>query len=180
MLWILFQGDYSASSHQLRLALLSLGRPLPTSKMDLAASLMWQLFRQVTHRLYLGKWLFCRAGGIRRKNVEKSDVKNCAKDAAIAYFKLHQMHILGMFFVLKFIWTNELSQRNSELTHFKPASFLWNIDKQCQTWSDSRHFTKCGIWSGSPLLTEVLFKIWIKMKKYYQTALKLEMDSSNW
>ena len=56
---------------------------------------MWQLVRQISHRLYVGKWLFCRAGGIKRKTTEKSDVKTSARDAAMAYFKLHQLHLLG-------------------------------------------------------------------------------------
>jgi hypothetical protein len=97
---LILKGDYSASANQWRQALRTLGRPLPTSKLDLAASLIWQIFRQVFHKIYIGRWLFCRARGIRRKTVEPTDVKNSARDAAIAYFKLHQLHLAGLFKII--------------------------------------------------------------------------------
>ena len=92
---LLFQGDYSASAHQWKLALQALGRPLPTSRLDLVTSLAWQCFRQLLHKIYVGRWLFCRAGGLRKRVVETSDVMNSARDAAVAYFKLHQLHLSG-------------------------------------------------------------------------------------
>lgn len=34
---------------------------------------------------------------MRRKTVEISDVKDSARHAAFAYFKLHQLHLAGMY-----------------------------------------------------------------------------------
>ena len=94
--WFILQGDFSAAAHQFRLALVAIGRPLPTSKIDLGASIMWQIFRQFLHKVYVGRWLFCRSGKMRRKPVEPADVKNSARDGATVYFKLHQLHLAGM------------------------------------------------------------------------------------
>ncbi|KAJ8297991.1 hypothetical protein KUTeg_024522 [Tegillarca granosa] len=91
----LSRGDYSAASHQLRQALQSLGRPLPTTNFDLFASLSWNVIRQFLHRIYLGKWLCGKAGGFRRNSVGTNDVKNSAKDAAIVYHQLNQIHMTG-------------------------------------------------------------------------------------
>nr|QGX48188.1 SREBP [Sinonovacula constricta] len=87
--------EYTAAANQWRLALLSLGRPLPTSKLDLAASLLWQIVRQVFHKLYITRLLFSTRR-IYRKSAEMTDVKSSARDAAIAYFKLHQLHLSGL------------------------------------------------------------------------------------
>lgn len=117
LFYLLFQGDYSAAANQWRLALKALGRPLPTSKLDLTASLVWQTFRQVFHKIYIGRWLFCRAGRVRRKVVETSDVRNSARDAAIAYFKIHQLHLSGRHF--HSIWKIvHISQYNLYLVKF--------------------------------------------------------------
>ncbi|ESP03687.1 hypothetical protein LOTGIDRAFT_224211 [Lottia gigantea] len=88
------RGDYSGANSQLRLCLLSLGRPLPTSKLDIISSLLWQSFRQLLHRFYLGKWLCGKAGGlIKRSSAE--DIKTSAKHAAWSYHKLNQLHLSG-------------------------------------------------------------------------------------
>uniref|UniRef100_A0A0L8H136 BHLH domain-containing protein n=2 Tax=Octopus bimaculoides TaxID=37653 RepID=A0A0L8H136_OCTBM len=89
------QGNYAASAQQLHLGLLALGRPLPTSKIDLVASLAWHSLRQFLHYIYLGRWLSNRAGGLWSKEFEASEVKQSAVNAALAYHKLHQLHLTG-------------------------------------------------------------------------------------
>ncbi|KAL3879146.1 hypothetical protein ACJMK2_031456 [Sinanodonta woodiana] len=87
-------GNYSASGNQLRLALQSLGRPLPTSTFDLFASLVWQIFRHFLHRIYLGWWLSCKATGFRKSGYRK-DAADSAKNASLAYFRLNQLYLTG-------------------------------------------------------------------------------------
>lgn len=89
----LSRGEYTWASEQYRKALKCIGRPLPTSKLDLFASLVWNLLRQVSHQLYLGKWLCLKSGSVRRKS--KDDIKLSAKYAASVYHKLNQMHLTG-------------------------------------------------------------------------------------
>jgi sterol regulatory element-binding transcription factor 1 len=87
------QGDFAEASNHLRSCLQALGRPVPTSKFDLFACLCWNSLRQILHRLYIGKWMSTKAGvfwGVRQE-----DVKISARDAALVYHKLHQLHLTG-------------------------------------------------------------------------------------
>jgi hypothetical protein len=90
----LAKGEYAAAATQLRSCLHALGRPLPTSKLDLAASLGWQSVRQALHRIYVGRWLSRHAGAFY-SSVKADDVKSSARDAALVYHKLHQLYLTG-------------------------------------------------------------------------------------
>lgn len=90
------QGDFAQASQQLWLALRALGRPLPTSHLDLACSLLWNLIRHLLQRLWVGRWLASCAGGLQRDGALKADVRASARDAALVYHKLHQLHAMGM------------------------------------------------------------------------------------
>ena len=87
------QGNYSWATDQLSRALACIGRPLPTSNLDLVSGLAWNFLRSLTHRLFWGKWLFRKAGLLRSNSDE--DVKTSAVNAALAYHKLNQMHLTG-------------------------------------------------------------------------------------
>lgn len=63
--------------------------------MDLSCSLMWNLIRHVLQRLWVGRWLAAWAGGFRRDHELKADVRKSARDAALVYHKLHQLHMTG-------------------------------------------------------------------------------------
>ncbi|XP_063415532.1 sterol regulatory element-binding protein 1-like [Mytilus trossulus] len=89
----LSRAEYSWATEQYRKALQCIGRPLPTSNLDLFSSLAWNLFRQISHQLYLGKWLCLNSGSIRRRS--NDDVMLSAKYAAVVYHKLNQMHMTG-------------------------------------------------------------------------------------
>nr|XP_042709022.1 sterol regulatory element-binding protein 1 [Chrysemys picta bellii] len=89
------KGDFAQASQHLWTALKALGRPLPTSNFDLTCSLMWNLIRHLLQRLWVGRWLAGRAGGFRRDSELKADVRKSARDAALVYHKLHQLHMTG-------------------------------------------------------------------------------------
>ena len=92
-LFMLFQGNYAMAGTHLSHCLRALGRPLPTSKFDVCSSLFWQFLRQCLHRVWIGRWLADRAGLWYRAT--NDDVKNSAKDAALVYHKIHQLHLTG-------------------------------------------------------------------------------------
>ena len=75
----------------------ALGRPLPTSRVDMTACLIWNMLRQGLHRLYIGRWLANRARGALRggEGYSREDLKASARDAALVYHKLHQLHLTG-------------------------------------------------------------------------------------
>ncbi|KAF6299824.1 sterol regulatory element binding transcription factor 1 [Rhinolophus ferrumequinum] len=93
----LARGDFAQAAQQLWLALRALGRPLPTSHLDLACSLLWNLIRHLLQRLWVGRWLAGRAGGLQRDCALQADARTSARDAALVYHKLHQLHTMGKY-----------------------------------------------------------------------------------
>uniref|UniRef100_A0A8D0L2Z3 Sterol regulatory element-binding protein 1 n=1 Tax=Sphenodon punctatus TaxID=8508 RepID=A0A8D0L2Z3_SPHPU len=91
----LARGDFAQASQNLWMALKALGRPLPTSNLDLACSLLWNLIRHILQRLWVGRWLAGRAGGFRRDHQLQADARKSACDAALVYHHLHQLHMTG-------------------------------------------------------------------------------------
>jgi len=57
------QGDHAAGNQELRRCLQCFGRPLPTSKLELLSSTIWQIVRQILHRMWFGRWLAKHTGG---------------------------------------------------------------------------------------------------------------------
>ncbi|XP_059524339.1 sterol regulatory element-binding protein 1 isoform X2 [Myotis daubentonii] len=93
----LARGDCAQASQQLQLALRALGRPLPACPLDLACSLLWNLLRHLLQRLWLGRWLAGRAGGLQRDCALQADARASARDAALAYHRLHQLLATGKY-----------------------------------------------------------------------------------
>jgi sterol regulatory element-binding transcription factor 1 len=88
----LSRGSYVEAASQLRACLQALGRPLPTTKLDLFASMFWNIIRQLLHRAGVGPWLEVSACRLWRR-VSAQDVKLSARDAAVVYRKLLQLHL---------------------------------------------------------------------------------------
>ncbi|XP_067943884.1 sterol regulatory element-binding protein 1-like [Watersipora subatra] len=82
-------GYYSSAAVQLKEALHALGRPFPTTRLELLTSLTWQTLRQVLHRIYIGR-LIEKVGSWRNKDVGKS-----SHDASVAYYRLLQLSLTG-------------------------------------------------------------------------------------
>ncbi|XP_036924636.1 sterol regulatory element-binding protein 1 isoform X1 [Sturnira hondurensis] len=93
----LARGDFAQAAQQLWLALQALGRPLPTSHLDLACSLLWNLIRHLLQRLWVGRWLAGRAGGLQRDCALQADARTSAREAALVYHKLYQLHAMGKY-----------------------------------------------------------------------------------
>ncbi|KAM9744760.1 sterol regulatory element-binding protein 1 [Menidia menidia] len=91
----LARGDFAQASHNLRTCLKALGRPLPTSQLDLGCSALWALLRLCLQRLWVGRWLAARAGGLRPDRPLQEDVCKSSRDAALVYHRLHQLHMTG-------------------------------------------------------------------------------------
>ncbi|XP_068279986.1 sterol regulatory element-binding protein 1 isoform X2 [Nyctibius grandis] len=89
------RGDFAQGAQHLRTALGALGRPLPASHGDLACSLLWSLLRHLLQRLWVGRWLAARAGGLRPDPPPRAHVRQSARDAAMTYHRLHQLHLAG-------------------------------------------------------------------------------------
>ncbi|KFV68837.1 Sterol regulatory element-binding protein 2, partial [Dryobates pubescens] len=95
----LARGDFAAAASNLQTCLSVLGRALPASRLDLACSLSWNVIRYSLQKLALVRWLLKRTSPqwrAREANAGFEDeAKTSARDAALAYHKLHQLHITG-------------------------------------------------------------------------------------
>lgn len=89
------QGDFAQASQNLWTCLKALGRPLPTSQLDLACAALWSLLRFCLQRLWVGRWLAARAGGLRSDRPLQEDARKSSRDAALVYHRLHQLHMTG-------------------------------------------------------------------------------------
>ncbi|XP_069855763.1 sterol regulatory element-binding protein 2 [Dipodomys merriami] len=96
----LARGDFAAAAANLQTCLSVLGRALPTSRLDLACSLSWNVIRYSLQKLRLVRWLLkkvfqrWRATQANAAGFE-DEAKSSARDAALAYHRLHQLHITG-------------------------------------------------------------------------------------
>uniref|UniRef100_A0A8D1GR16 Sterol regulatory element-binding protein 2 n=1 Tax=Sus scrofa TaxID=9823 RepID=A0A8D1GR16_PIG len=96
----LARGDFAAAAANLQTCLSVLGRALPTSRLDLACSLSWNVIRYSLQKLRLVRWLLKKVFQHRRATPATSagfedEAKSSARDAALAYHRLHQLHITG-------------------------------------------------------------------------------------
>lgn len=93
------KGDFTAAASNLQTCLSALGRALPASRLDLACSLSWNVIRYSLQKLRLVRWLLKRTSWQRRTTEApagfEDEAKTSARDAALAYHKLHQLHITG-------------------------------------------------------------------------------------
>ncbi|KAG7265364.1 hypothetical protein CRUP_004452 [Coryphaenoides rupestris] len=92
----LARGDFAQASQNLWTCLKALGRPLPTSQLDMACASLWALLRLCLQRLWVGRWLAARAGGLRTADRPlQEDARKSSRDAALVYHRLHQLHMTG-------------------------------------------------------------------------------------
>ncbi|KAI1883960.1 hypothetical protein AGOR_G00221470 [Albula goreensis] len=91
----LARGDFAQASQNLWTCLKALGRPLPTSQLDQACAALWAGLRFCLQRLWVGRWLAARAGGLRTDRPLQEDARKSSHDAALVYHRLHQLHMTG-------------------------------------------------------------------------------------
>lgn len=85
------RGDYTAAMASLETSLSILNRALPSSNLDLACSLSWNLIRFVIHRPTPLGWLVHQVGGKH----EGDEARTSARDASLVYHRLSQLQLTG-------------------------------------------------------------------------------------
>lgn len=93
--FLFLQGDFAQASQNLWTCLKALGRPLPTSQLDLTCAVLWSALRLCLQRLWVGRWLASRAGALRSSRPLQEDARKSCRDAALVYHRLHQLHMTG-------------------------------------------------------------------------------------
>nr|CAD7410649.1 unnamed protein product [Timema poppensis] len=91
----LSKGKMVSAGQELRRCLQANGRPLPASKLELLSATMWQIIRQILHRLWIGRWLARHVGGFFIDNKVRKEALGSAKELSLVYHRLHQLHLVG-------------------------------------------------------------------------------------
>ncbi|XP_075038960.1 sterol regulatory element-binding protein 2 isoform X2 [Mixophyes fleayi] len=91
----LARGDFGAAAINLQTCLCVLGRSLPASRFDLACSLSWNIIRCSLQKISLVRWLLKRTPGHCKKAEFQDEATTSARDAALVYHKMHQLHLTG-------------------------------------------------------------------------------------
>lgn len=89
----LLKGNYVTAATHYRHALSALGRPVPISKIDVVASVGWNCWRQLLHRLGLTRFLGGRVGKFFMTRDERRVGREFLAEAAVCFHKLHQLHL---------------------------------------------------------------------------------------
>nr|CAD7594673.1 unnamed protein product [Timema genevievae] len=91
----LSKGKIVSAGQELRRCLQAYGRPLPASKLELLSATMWQIIRQILHRLWIGRWLARHIGGFFIDAKVRKEALGSAKELSLVYHRLHQLHLVG-------------------------------------------------------------------------------------
>jgi sterol regulatory element-binding transcription factor 1 len=90
------QGKNAAANEELRRCLQAFGKPFPASRLELLLGTMWQVARQGLHRMWVGRWLARKCGGVLADSARRREAQNSAKELATVYHRLHQLHLVSM------------------------------------------------------------------------------------
>ncbi|CAL9693626.1 unnamed protein product [Knipowitschia caucasica] len=99
------RGDFTAAMASLETCLSILNRALPSTNLDLACSLSWNIIRYIIHRPTPLGWLVHQ---VRGKH-EGDEARTSAKDAALVYYRLSQLQLTGKLPQRSHWWALSLS-----------------------------------------------------------------------
>ncbi|RZF43711.1 hypothetical protein LSTR_LSTR004224 [Laodelphax striatellus] len=89
------KGDIGAGKRELCDCLDIFSRTLPVTRTELVISSLWQVLRQFLHRIWIGRWLSSRyIGGFFVSQHTRKEAVNSAKELAMIYHRLHQLHLV--------------------------------------------------------------------------------------
>nr|CAH7720133.1 unnamed protein product [Callosobruchus chinensis] len=90
----LSQGDKLSAKQELLRCLQIYGIIFPTTRLELFLCLCWQIFRQVLHRLWIGRWLSSHAGGFFIDANARYEALTSCKELALVFNDLHKIQLV--------------------------------------------------------------------------------------
>lgn len=69
------------------------GLALPTSRLECFTLTTWQFVRMILHRLWIGRWLSRKAGGLFCASEVRTRALTSAKELALIMHRLNQLHL---------------------------------------------------------------------------------------
>nr|XP_023025078.1 sterol regulatory element-binding protein 1 [Leptinotarsa decemlineata] len=89
------KGDKTGAKQELLRCLQTYGITLPTSRFELFLCFCWQLFRQIVHRLWIGRWLSRHAGGFFVNSLTRFQAQTSCKELALVFNDLHKIQLVA-------------------------------------------------------------------------------------
>uniref|UniRef100_A0A182QXP7 BHLH domain-containing protein n=1 Tax=Anopheles farauti TaxID=69004 RepID=A0A182QXP7_9DIPT len=88
------RGRADASYREAKHCLQSFGLALPSTRFERLTTTAWQFVRMFFHRLYIGRWLSRRTGGLFKPEGERLHALHSARELALLYHRLNQLHLV--------------------------------------------------------------------------------------
>lgn len=87
------QGKSKESYDELTRCLQSFGFSLPSSRLERLSSTGWQFIRMGLHRMWIGRFLSRRNGGLFKSEANRAEALSSAKELALVYHRMNQLHL---------------------------------------------------------------------------------------
>ncbi|EDS31906.1 sterol regulatory element-binding protein 1 [Culex quinquefasciatus] len=89
------RGNVAASLNESKRCLATFGITIPDSRLETVTTTGWQFIRMFLHRIYVGRWLSRRTGGLFKPDAERQDALNSAKELALLFHRLNQLSLVS-------------------------------------------------------------------------------------
>lgn len=73
--------------------LITYGLKLPTSRFECFSMTLWQFIRMLLHRIWIGRWLSRKTGGLFCSDVIRNDALVSAKELTLIFHRMNQLHL---------------------------------------------------------------------------------------
>uniref|UniRef100_A0A1Q3FJU9 Putative dna-binding protein n=1 Tax=Culex tarsalis TaxID=7177 RepID=A0A1Q3FJU9_CULTA len=89
------RGNVAASLIESKRCLATFGIKIPDSRLETVTTTGWQFVRMFLHRIYVGRWLSRRTGGLFKPDAQRMDALNSAKELALVFHRLNQLSLVS-------------------------------------------------------------------------------------
>ncbi|XP_059617615.1 sterol regulatory element-binding protein 1 [Phlebotomus argentipes] len=86
-------GNATEAYQEYKECLQMFGLSLPTSRLECFMANSWQYIRMILHRLWIGRWLSRKAGGLFCPVQARTEALASAKEISLIYHRLNQLHL---------------------------------------------------------------------------------------
>lgn len=88
------RGSYGQAYNEYRHCLQVFGLAVPGSRLQCLLAIGWQFLRMGLHRLWVGRWLSRKAGGLFCAPQQRREALVSAREIALVHHRLNQLHIV--------------------------------------------------------------------------------------
>lgn len=89
------RGNVAASLQDSKRCLAAFGVMIPKNRFETVTTTCWQFVRMFLHRIYVGRWLSRRAGGLFKPESQRTDALQSAKELALLFHRLNQLYLVS-------------------------------------------------------------------------------------